>query len=1263
MHPQATEPMQFDSASPNKSTTSPAMIPLDVYQMDQLKNQIMAFKLLSRNLEVPSHLMQRTLENYPKTANGVVINGNAKTDEGKCVNGYAMVDDAQLPISIPDRFVPKSMDPVMLVRERERQATAQIDYRLKELRAMPSNLSNDPVYVESENIIPATGSKIRALLELKALHLVDKQRKLRDEILNGVNKNTTMQTSVDRIKYRREKKYILRDARITERMERQQRLERERREKQRHLDQLARIIQHARDMQQAHRQHQAKMSRLGRAVINYHAHVEKEEEKRSMRTQEERLRALRNNDEEAYLKLIDRTKDTRINQLLEQTDHYLDSLSQAVLAQQNDGIHYENSYEMHVQDSDDIIHEGADSSYGKEDDEGGKKLDYYSIAHRIMEPVTSQPSILVGGTLKEYQIKGLQWMVSLYNNRLNGILADEMGLGKTIQTISLVTFLIEKKKQNGPFLIIVPLSTITNWTLEFEKWAPSVSKVVYKGTPSVRKWIQQTEIKHGNFQVLLTTYEYIIKDRPCLAKIKWLYLIVDEGHRMKNVNSKLSTVLAQYYSMRYRIILTGTPLQNNLPELWALLNFILPKVFNSVQSFDEWFNKPFANSSETKMELNEEEKLLIIRRLHKVLRPFLLRRLKKDVEAELPDKVERVIKCKFSALQTKLYQQMKKHGALYMTNEKGRTNIKGLNNTIMQLRKICNHPFVFDYVEDAVNPARLSNELLYRVSGKFELLDRILPKLKITGHRVLIFFQMTQIMNIMEDYLNWKGMRYLRLDGSTKAEDRSSLLKLFNDPGSDYFVFLLSTRAGGLGLNLQTADTVVIFDSDWNPHQDLQAQDRAHRIGQTKEVRIFRLITEKSVEETILARAQYKLDLDGKIIQAGKFDNKSTAEEREAFLRSLLEADNEETNDFDDDLTDEDLNDMVARDDEELDLFRRMDDERRKQEEQIRKQRGLKRFERLMQMEELPEIFQKEDDALLIEQREIEYGRGHRQKSDVRYDDGLTEQQWLNALENDKMDFFEAVSLTQERKKKRQEKKRRRIARDEEDEDEEEEEMPRKKRNRREGSIASTAGSMDGSMDETIKTPARRRGRPSRVNGVNTDTPGSGQTPLNKRRRMRSEQPDQAEEKLPEVDMLPPHLRKKMTEAFEECYNAVLECKDESDGHSRSELFHELPDQREYPSYYLVIQTPIALSTIWRRIHSPYYTNPEHFRADFRQMFENARTFNEEGSWVYVDAVEMERVFDRKFEEAIQKIPKVDASEILKSPTVDETPQQPNTSA
>ena len=289
-----------------------------------------------------------------------------------------------------------------------------------------------------------------------------------------------------------------------------------------------------------------------------------------------------------------------------------------------------------------------------------------------------------------------------------------------------------------------------------------------------------------------------------------------------------------------------------------------------------------------KVDLDEREHLMVIQRLHKVLRPFFLRRLKKDVEADLPEKVEHVIKCTSSALQLELYQQLIQKNSLYIhdgVQKEGHHEI--FTNIVMQLRKVCNHPFLFDNVA-SVFSSEDANELLYRTSGKFELLDRMLPKLNQTGHRVLIFFQMTRVMDIMERYLNWRQYSYLRLDGATKSEDRSSLLNEFNKPESPYFIFILSTRAGGVGLNLQSADTVILFDSDWNPHQDTQAQARAHRIGQTKEVRIYRFITKNSIEEAILERANFKLDIEGKVIYAGGFDNNTTEKDREALLVSLV---------------------------------------------------------------------------------------------------------------------------------------------------------------------------------------------------------------------------------------------------------------------------------------------------------------------------------------------------------------------------------------
>jgi SWI/SNF-related matrix-associated actin-dependent regulator of chromatin subfamily A protein 2/4 len=265
--------------------------------------------------------------------------------------------------------------------------------------------------------------------------------------------------------------------------------------------------------------------------------------------------------------------------------------------------------------------------------------------------------------------------------------------------------------------------------------------------------------------VVITTYEYIIKDKASLSKVKWNYIIIDEGHRMKNHNCKLSNILGSAYTSRHRLLLTGTPLQNSLPELWSLLNFLLPSIFDCVASFEQWFNAPFSNALTGDVEMNEEEKLLIIHRLHKVLRPFLLRRLKSEVENQLPEKTEKVLKCEMSAMQRRMYTLMHDKGV--MRTGPTIAGTKGLMNTLMQLRKICNHPYLFR--EDG---GWELNDDLIRCSGKFELLDRIFPKLMASGHRVLIFSQMTSLLNILEDYFNYRKIMYLRLDGSTKADDR-----------------------------------------------------------------------------------------------------------------------------------------------------------------------------------------------------------------------------------------------------------------------------------------------------------------------------------------------------------------------------------------------------------------------------------------------------------------------------------------------------------
>lgn len=1108
------------------------------------------------------------------------------------------------------------------------------------------------------------------LIEFKALKLLNKQKSLRGDILADLYYfNSVAMNEHNQIHFTRMKQQTLNEAYVTEQFDLSQRAERAQRENQMKRNHIKAMCAHSKEIRASIITREEKRRKFGRSVMSFHSYTEKEEQKRAERTARQRLQALKANDEEAYIKLLDQTKDTRITHLLRQTNSFLDSLAQAVKNQQRESRLIETDAD---EDQDpDELEQHADDDDDDDWDEDKEKVDYHAVAHRIKEVVTKQPSILVGGTLKEYQLKGLQWMISLYNNNLNGILADEMGLGKTIQTISLITYLIEVKHVPGPYLVIVPLSTLTNWTLEFERWAPSVKKVVYKGPPVARK-VQQAIVKSGDFQVVLTTFEYVIKDRPILSKIKWVHMIIDEGHRMKNANSKLSYTLTTYYSSKYRLILTGTPLQNNLPELWALLNFALPKIFNSVKSFDEWFNTPFANTgSQDKMDLSEEETLLIIRRLHKVLRPFLLRRLKKEVEKDLPDKVEKVIKCKMSALQASLYQQVLRFKKMLVSSEGNSSGGKSLNNKLMQLKKVCNHPFVFEQVESLINPTKQNNALLWRSAGKFELLDRVLPKFKATNHRVLIFFQMTQIMDIMEDFLLVHGFKYLRLDGGTKADERSDLLRKFNAPDSPYFAFLLSTRAGGLGLNLQTADTVIIFDTDWNPHQDLQAQDRAHRIGQTKEVRILRLITENSVEETILDRAHQKLDIDGKVIQAGKFDNKSTNEEQEAFLRRLLEQEEQKRlhkNDEEEELDDDELNEILARNDGERELFRKIDEERNAASPYGKD----KKLDRLMSESELPDIYKEESlNKESIDPEPVDtnhYGRGARERKVMHYDDGLTEEQWVEAIDADNDTPEEATARKRARIEKRRANKLKR------------------EQGKTEGGGSPRGFGRSRSPSYAADTPSPTGGSESRSShlGSASSAPPSG-VKRKRGRRPRAEieaaaaaaaaaataaaaaavssysstmgvSPSAPSAALSDAILPPIPLRRKgkgrppkvketlsqgarmdLTYKMRVLYEHVMGLKD-NDGRHRIYLFKELPSKRLYATYYTIIENPIAMDIINKRINNNTYQKLGEFRADFKLMFDNARRYNEEGSQVYEDANIMEREFNEKLEELVPGI-------------------------
>lgn len=1109
---------------------------------------------------------------------------------------------------IPGLF-PPGIDFDQLRTDREKIVFNRMSARYNELKNQPGNLAHWDA--SNDSLVVDDSLRRKAIIEMKSLALYAKQRKLRETIGRQMMQYDNLATTTNRSQYRRLKKQNVREARITEKLEKQQRDARENREKKKHSDFLQAVSVHRQDIFSNAAAQQNKMAKMGKLMYNHHFNIEKEEQKRIERNAKQRLQALKANDEEAYLKLLDQAKDTRITHLLRQTDGFLSQLASSVKAQQR------SAAERYGDETGEFLND-EESEDEDEEDDNRRKIDYYAVAHRIKEEVTEQANILVGGKLKEYQIKGLQWMISLYNNNLNGILADEMGLGKTIQTISLITYLIERKQQMGPYLVIVPLSTLTNWNLEFDKWAPTVSKVVYKGPPNARK-LQQDKIRQGRFQVLLTTYEYIIKDRNVLSKIKWFHMIIDEGHRMKNANSKLSATIQFYYSTRFRLILTGTPLQNNLAELWAMLNFTLPNIFKSAKSFDEWFNTPFANTgSQDKMELTEEEQILVIRRLHKVLRPFLLRRLKKDVEKDLPDKTEKVIKCKFSALQARLYKQMFFHNKFAVSDGKGgKTTAKGLSNMMMQLRKLCNHPFVFDEVENQMNPASISNDLLWRTCGKFELLDRILPKYQATGHRVLMFFQMTAIMDIMEDFLRLRNISFLRLDGTTKSDERSELLYEFNRADSPYFMFLLSTRAGGLGLNLQTADTVIIYDSDWNPHQDLQAQDRAHRIGQKNEVRILRLISSNSVEEKILERARYKLDMDGKVIQAGRFDHKSSETERDAMLRTLLESAEAAETGEQEEMDDEELNEIIARNINEIEVFQKIDEEKAR-DPTYGTAPGCKKFPRLMQEDELPDIYLNEDNPEAPEDTDTILGRGARERTKVRYDDGLTEEQWLMAVD-DEDDSPEAAAARKQARKDKREKNR----------------LKRAGAGGSEGSPAPSRDSSEEPEPEPVETPVKKRGRkPGSKNEKRKAEDGDEEPPPKKRRgpqgRPKAVTAANGDSKISAAQR--DVLQRSLRALFDKLMNLEVDDpdpepeeddKDDDDEPPKRLIigpFIKLPPKRDYADYYVVIQNPICMNHIEKKIKKEEYNSLSDMRRDIELMCNNCRTYNDDSALIHTDA-------------------------------------------
>ncbi|PAN45300.1 hypothetical protein PAHAL_9G108900 [Panicum hallii] len=534
--------------------------------------------------------------------------------------------------------------------------------------------------------------------------------------------------------------------------------------------------------------------------------------------------------------------------------------------------------------------------------------------------------LMTGGNLKSYQIKGVKWLISLWQNGLNGILADQMGLGKTIQTIGFLAHL-KGKGTHGPYMIIAPLSTLSNWVNEISRFVPSVTSIIYHGDKVARaeirrKFMPKTkDAVSPDFPIVVTSYEMAMSDARFLAHYKWKYVVVDEGHRLKNSKCKLLREIKRI-PMDNKLLLTGTPLQNNLAELWSLLNFILPDIFSSHEEFESWFDFS-GKASEEKEETEEKRRVHVVSKLHAILRPFLLRRMKEDVEQMLPRKKEIIIYANMTELQKRIQDHLvEKTFDVYLNEESDivlrRPGIKAkLNSLFIQLRKNCSHP---DLLEAAFGTTILYPPVdkLLEQCGKFQLLDRLLTSLLARKHKVLIFSQWTKILDIIEYYLDSKGLEVCRIDGSVSLEERRRQIAEFNDLNSNLNVFILSTRAGGLGINLTSADTCILYDSDWNPQMDLQAMDRCHRIGQTRPVHVYRLATSHSVEGRIIKKAFGKLKLEHVVIGKGQFEQeraKPNVLEEGELLALLRDEQAEEDKMIQTDISDEDLLKLMDRSD------------------------------------------------------------------------------------------------------------------------------------------------------------------------------------------------------------------------------------------------------------------------------------------------------------------------------------------------------------
>ena len=469
--------------------------------------------------------------------------------------------------------------------------------------------------------------------------------------------------------------------------------------------------------------------------------------------------------------------------------------------------------------------------------------------------VHRQPDCIKFGEMHNYQLEGLKWLVAQNDLGAGGILGDEMGLGKTLQVISLLGFLKCVRGEDGPHIVVAPLSVMNNWVMEIKRWCPELRCVAFHGPQTERERIKKEHLILGQFDVMATTYEMLVADTHTCQRFHWGYIVLDEAHRIKNEKTLMGQAVRRLRSS-HRLLITGTPLQNNMHELWSLLNFLYPEVLADSDTFDkEWKEKEKAKlalenveDDDDDMEKEEQEGEVVVQEegphnetlltaAHSLLRPLMLRRLKKDVltSIQIPPKIELKIFVPLTEMQRFWYSGMLSGECANLAGAGSSDAYRRLNSLVMQLRKVCNHPYLFD---EADTNNSWTDEGIVKASGKMIVLDKLLRKCQAEGNKVLIFSQFTSMLHVLSDFLNLRRYKFLRLDGSTSVARRRYEIACFQNPKSDFLAYLISTRAGGLGINLTAASTVVLYDSDWNPAIDSQAQDRAHRYGQKNPVSV-----------------------------------------------------------------------------------------------------------------------------------------------------------------------------------------------------------------------------------------------------------------------------------------------------------------------------------------------------------------------------------------------------------------------------------------